>query len=158
MNFSLIRLWIILLLWIILPVILVGRRFSSVLICCWIHWVSFLYSLFRLFLFLVLGEGEFGKVKLGIHAEFGEEVAVKLIRRNSVSDKTRLSKVEREIQVLRSVNHPHIVGLYDVIETEKYIGMLVFLLSFLLFFRSCLFIFLLVFSNTLLVVNCSISF
>ncbi|TIA90323.1 hypothetical protein E3P99_01634 [Wallemia hederae] len=69
-----------------------------------------------------LGEGEFGKVKLGIHSEFGEQVAVKLIRRNSVSDKSRLSKVEREIFVLRSVNHPHIVGLYDVIETEKYIG------------------------------------
>jgi protein-serine/threonine kinase len=48
-----------------------------------------------------LGEGEFGKVKLGIHKDYGEEVAVKLIRRGSVDSDTRLSKVEREISVLK---------------------------------------------------------
>ena len=48
-----------------------------------------------------LGEGEFGKVKLGLHGEWGEEVAVKLIRRGSVDNAVRMSKVEREIEVLR---------------------------------------------------------
>lgn len=48
-----------------------------------------------------LGEGEFGKVKLGIHTQYGEEVAVKLIRRGNVDTTVRLSKVEREIQVLK---------------------------------------------------------
>lgn len=48
-----------------------------------------------------LGEGEFGKVKLGIHVQWGEEVAVKLIRRGNVDTAVRLSKVEREIEVLR---------------------------------------------------------
>ena len=48
-----------------------------------------------------LGEGEFGKVKLGIHVQWGEEVAVKLIRRGNVDNAVRLSKVEREIEVLR---------------------------------------------------------
>jgi hypothetical protein len=48
-----------------------------------------------------LGEGEFGKVKLGVHQEYGEEVAVKLIRRGSVDNQVRLSKVEREIEVLK---------------------------------------------------------
>lgn len=48
-----------------------------------------------------LGEGEFGKVKLGIHVQWGEEVAVKLIRRGNVDNSVRLSKVEREIEVLR---------------------------------------------------------
>ncbi|EUC54128.1 Serine/Threonine kinase catalytic domain protein, partial [Rhizoctonia solani AG-3 Rhs1AP] len=69
-----------------------------------------------------LGEGEFGKVKLGIHATWGEEVAVKLIRRGNVENALRMSKVEREIEVLRKINHPNIVRLYDVIETDKYIG------------------------------------
>ncbi|QRW13975.1 Serine/threonine-protein kinase [Ceratobasidium sp. AG-Ba] len=69
-----------------------------------------------------LGEGEFGKVKLGLHATWGEEVAVKLIRRGSVENALRMSKVEREIEVLRTLNHPNIVRLYDVIETDKYIG------------------------------------
>lgn len=48
-----------------------------------------------------LGEGEFGKVKLGVQTEYGEEVAVKLIRRGSVDNEARLSKVEREIEVLK---------------------------------------------------------
>lgn len=48
-----------------------------------------------------LGEGEFGKVKLGLHQEYGEEVAVKLIRRGSVDNAVRFSKIEREIEVLK---------------------------------------------------------
>jgi len=48
-----------------------------------------------------LGEGEFGKVKLGLHGEYGEEVAVKLIRRGSVDNTVRFTKIEREIEVLR---------------------------------------------------------
>jgi len=48
-----------------------------------------------------LGEGEFGKVKLGLHNQWGEEVAVKLIRRGSVDSSVRMSKIQREIEVLR---------------------------------------------------------
>lgn len=50
-----------------------------------------------------LGEGEFGKVKLGLHSQWGEEVAVKLIRRGNVDTSVRLSKVEREIEVLKVI-------------------------------------------------------
>ncbi|CAK5271448.1 unnamed protein product [Mycena citricolor] len=72
-----------------------------------------------------LGEGEFGKVKLGLHSQWGEEVAVKLIRRGNVDSAVRMSKVEREIEVLRTLKHPNIVRLYDVIETDKYIGIVI---------------------------------
>jgi protein-serine/threonine kinase len=48
-----------------------------------------------------LGEGEFGKVKLGVHTEYGVEVAIKLIRRGSLDDEIRANKVEREIDVLK---------------------------------------------------------
>lgn len=83
-----------------------------------------------------LGEGEFGKVKLGVHKEWGEEVAVKLIKRDKVAtdaaplnlddtrnkDPAKMSKVEREVQVLKDVRHPNIVRLYEVIESDRYIG------------------------------------
>lgn len=70
-----------------------------------------------------LGEGEFGKVKLGVHSErWGEDVAIKLIKRGNVDTAQRGEKVRREIEVLKAVRHPNIVRLYDVIETEKYIG------------------------------------
>ncbi|KAG2137465.1 Pkinase-domain-containing protein [Suillus clintonianus] len=71
-----------------------------------------------------VGEGEFGKVKLGLHSQWGEEVAVKLIRRGNIDTTVRMSKVEREIEVLRTLKHPNIVRLYDVIETDKYIGII----------------------------------
>lgn len=82
-----------------------------------------------------LGEGEFGKVKMGVHTEYGVQVAVKLIRRGALDDQVRASKVEREIDVLKvclfpregcadgqSLRHPNIVRMFDVIDTDKYIG------------------------------------
>lgn len=83
-----------------------------------------------------LGEGEFGKVKLGwprkglLRSSDGQvrsdiEVAIKLIRKDSINgSRTRLDKVKREISILRQVRHPNIVRLFDVIETSRYIGII----------------------------------
>ncbi|KAI8352087.1 kinase-like domain-containing protein, partial [Blakeslea trispora] len=70
-----------------------------------------------------LGEGEFGKVKLGAHVETGREVAVKLIKKERGAS-NRISKIEREISILKTLDHPYIVKLYNVIETEKQIGII----------------------------------
>jgi hypothetical protein len=51
-----------------------------------------------------LGEGEFGKVKLGLHSHWAEEVAVKLIRRGNVESDLRMQKIRREIKVLEVCN------------------------------------------------------
>ena len=66
-----------------------------------------------------LGEGEFGKVKLGLHMQWGEEVAVKLIRRGNIDTSARMSKVEREIEVLRVRFRPlcHLASPFGPIET-----------------------------------------
>ncbi|KAG0209540.1 hypothetical protein BGX28_010238 [Mortierella sp. GBA30] len=77
------------------------------------------------YLLQTLGEGEFAKVKLGMHTETGEEVAIKLIRRQSVDNTPRINKIGREISVLRTIRHPHIISLFDVIETERYIGIVI---------------------------------
>ncbi|OXB33451.1 protein-serine/threonine kinase [Cryptococcus neoformans] len=69
-----------------------------------------------------LGEGEFGKVKLGVHADYGVEVAIKLIRRGDLQEEAHASKVEREINVLKTLKHPNIVRMFDVLDTHKYIG------------------------------------
>ncbi|QSZ37604.1 hypothetical protein DSL72_008703 [Monilinia vaccinii-corymbosi] len=71
-----------------------------------------------------LGEGEFGKVKMGWKSE-GIQVAIKLIRRDSVgTNPTRLAKIYREIAILREINHPNIVQLHEMVETEKQIGII----------------------------------
>ncbi|KAL0084911.1 kinase-like domain-containing protein [Phycomyces blakesleeanus] len=71
-----------------------------------------------------LGEGEFGKVKLGMHIETGQEVAVKLIKKTIVDSTCRANKIEREVSILKSLNHPFIVKLVHVVETDKHIGII----------------------------------
>lgn len=52
-------------------------------------------------LLYTIGEGEFAKVKYGIHNKSGEEAAIKLIRKENVGSSERLGKIKREITVLK---------------------------------------------------------
>ncbi|KAI9013638.1 kinase-like domain-containing protein [Hyaloraphidium curvatum] len=71
-----------------------------------------------------LGEGQFGKVKLALLPTEARHVAIKLVRKDSiVRDPVRRSKLAREIALLRRVcDHPNVVSLEQVIETERYVG------------------------------------
>jgi protein-serine/threonine kinase len=72
-----------------------------------------------------LGEGEFGKVKLGWKKDGSVQVAIKLIRRESLgTNPSRLPKIYREISILRGLSHPNIVRLLQMAETDKYIGII----------------------------------
>ena len=71
-----------------------------------------------------LGEGEFGKVKLGWKTDGSVQVAIKLIRRESLGNNpSRLPKINREIKILETLQHPNIVKLHEMVETPQYIGM-----------------------------------
>ncbi|KAF8509641.1 kinase-like domain-containing protein [Gautieria morchelliformis] len=60
----------------------------------------------------MLSEGGFGKVKLGLHCQCSEKVAAKLILRRNMH------------KVLRIVRISNSIWLYDVIETDRYIGII----------------------------------
>ncbi|WEW60210.1 Protein kinase [Emydomyces testavorans] len=71
----------------------------------------------------ILGEGSFGKVKLAIHRASGREVALKIISRRKLLSRDMVGRVEREIQYLQLLRHPHIIKLYTVIATKTDIVM-----------------------------------
>ncbi len=58
-----------------------------------------------------LGEGSFGKVKLAVHQVSGQKVALKIISRRKLINRDMAGRVEREIQYLQLLRHPHIIKL-----------------------------------------------
>jgi 5'-AMP-activated protein kinase, catalytic alpha subunit len=66
-----------------------------------------------------IGEGTFGKVKLGHHILTGEKVAVKILEKEKIKDSGDVERVSREIKILKIVRHPNIIQLYEIIETPK---------------------------------------
>ena len=90
---------------------------------------------------LVAGRGCTGVVRLGTHKESGFRVAFKIIKKsyldsvslffcaahcrahrcllpNALQKPKSWQKVKREIAVLKLIDHPHILKLYDVLETK----------------------------------------
>lgn len=65
-----------------------------------------------------LGIGSFGKVKIAEHALTGHKVAIKILNRRKIKSMEMEEKVRREIKILRLFMHPHIIRLYEVIETQ----------------------------------------
>ncbi|XP_076954373.1 SNF1-related protein kinase catalytic subunit alpha KIN10-like [Bidens hawaiensis] len=66
-----------------------------------------------------LGIGSFGKVKIAEHTLTGHKVAIKILNRRKVKNMDMEEKVRREIKILRLFMHPHIVRLYEVVETPS---------------------------------------
>ncbi|XP_069683242.1 serine/threonine-protein kinase 33-like [Periplaneta americana] len=73
-----------------------------------------------------LGQGRFGVVIYAKDRSTGNEHAVKIISKRSAEGSTRHSRpllrvkqAEREIMILQSINHPHIVHLQRVYDTRE---------------------------------------
>lgn len=66
-----------------------------------------------------LGIGAFGKVKLGHHLITGQKVAIKILNKGKIKHMEMAEKVRREINILKMCTHPHIIRLYEVIDTPS---------------------------------------
>ncbi|MCQ2816225.1 MAG: protein kinase [archaeon] len=66
-----------------------------------------------------LGEGTFGVVRIATHNLTGEKVAVKIIEKAKIVEKSDKSRVEKEIQILKQLHHNNIIRLYSVIQTAS---------------------------------------
>lgn len=65
-----------------------------------------------------LGKGTYGKVQLAINKQTGQEVAIKTIKKTKIENDQDLQRVRREIQIMSSIEHPHIIHIYEVFENK----------------------------------------
>lgn len=84
-----------------------------------------------------IGEGTFGKVKLAAHMPTGEkvnslfslynsiftsqspQVAVKILEKSRIKEAADVRRVNREIKILKKARHGNIIQLYEVLDTQN---------------------------------------
>ena len=67
-----------------------------------------------------IGSGGFAKVVQGIHIPTGEKVAVKIMDKAQIfSEPLNLTRIQREIAILKIVRHKNIIKLYELMETPN---------------------------------------
>ena len=65
-----------------------------------------------------LGEGNFSTVKLATHSLTGEQVAIKILEKTRIAKKEDKIRINREIEIMKKVNHYNIARLYQIIENK----------------------------------------
>ncbi|CAL8321084.1 unnamed protein product [Gadus morhua 'NCC'] len=65
-----------------------------------------------------LGRGTYGKVRKAIERHSGREVAIKSIRKEKIKDDQDMVHIRREIEIMSSLRHPHIISIYEVFENK----------------------------------------
>src|SRR5712692_10365881 len=66
----------------------------------------------------LLGRGGMGEVYRARDTKLRREVAIKILPDEFSRDPDRVSRFQREAEVLASLNHPNIAAIYDVQEAE----------------------------------------
>ena len=69
----------------------------------------------------IIGEGMFGKVKLAIHLLTNEKVAIKIFDKGKIKSKKEKEYIDREIAILKKLNHYNTIKLYNIIQNDEFI-------------------------------------
>ena len=80
-----------------------------------------------------IGKGTFSKVKLGINKSTGEKVAIKILEKRKIRSKTDQVRVERELQILKKINHINIVKIVQTKEDQNNIYIIMEFIDYDLF-------------------------
>ena len=64
-----------------------------------------------------IGQGTFGKVKLGIYLPKGEKVAIKILKKGKTNE---IEEAKREFDILEKLNHLNVIFVEEIFETNYY--------------------------------------
>ena len=67
----------------------------------------------------IIGRGTFSIVKLGEHKLTKEKVAIKIMQKNKIINQEDLIRIEREIQMLKCLNHVNVIKIYNILEDSN---------------------------------------
>ncbi|CAL6090179.1 Kinase [Hexamita inflata] len=73
----------------------------------------------------LLGTGAFAQVYQAKHDFTGINVAIKVISKRKIKESDMMHKVQREISIMNSFDHPHVIKLYETIEDEVNIYLII---------------------------------
>ena len=65
-----------------------------------------------------IGKGTFSKVKLGVHKETKQKVAIKILEKSAIVEKDDLERIIREMTILNQIDHINVIKVYDIYESE----------------------------------------
>lgn len=68
-----------------------------------------------------IGEGSFSKVRLGTHVLTNERIALKIIEKSKITEAADIERITREIQILKLLNHPNVIKLYEIVDTPRHV-------------------------------------
>ena len=69
----------------------------------------------------ILGRGAFGKVNLAMHKLVRKLVALKSLNKEQLTNEEEKAKLMKEVNLLLKLRHNHVVKIYETIETDKHI-------------------------------------
>jgi len=78
---------------------------------------SYEYKIGNYLIQQTLGQGTFGKVKLGIYLPTQDKVAIKILEKERMKDKDDQIRVKREFDMLSKFNHPNVILVNEIFES-----------------------------------------
>jgi 5'-AMP-activated protein kinase catalytic alpha subunit len=77
----------------------------------------------------VLGEGAYGIVRIAKHTESGKMFAIKILDKRKIKQDNLIENLRSEIRIMKSINHPNIVRLYEVLQSNSKIYLVIELVA-----------------------------
>lgn len=66
-----------------------------------------------------IGRGSFSSVRVGRHKITQAKVAIKVVNKKVFAEDDLMVRFEREVQILKDLNHPFVAEFYDLLEDEN---------------------------------------